>query len=48
MRSVEIPLNASPFTIVHQRPRKVEPVSEAATGKRRGRPRKQPEVKLNG
>ena len=46
MRSVEIPLNASPFTIVHQRPRKVEPVHEAATGKKRGRPRKKAQQEL--
>ena len=44
MRSVEIPMNASPFTIVHVRPRKVEPVAETATGKKRGRPRKQPKL----
>ena len=37
MKNVEIPLNASPFTIVYQRPRKVEPVHEASTGKRRSR-----------
>ena len=46
MRSVEIPLNASPFTIVHQRPRKLKPVHEAATGKKRGRPRKKAQQEL--
>ena len=44
MRNVEIPLNASPFTIVYQRPRKVEPLAETATDKKRGRPRKQPKL----
>jgi len=46
VRSVEIPLNASPFVIVHQRPRKVEQVHEAATGKKRGRPRKKAQQEL--
>ena len=46
MRSVEMPLNASPFTIVYQRPRKVKPVNEAATGKKRGRPRKKAQQEL--